>query len=557
MSGPSPAFDQDAFAGRCDTGNETSVTWKFADGTCNDTAANATNRDWTQAVDENFRVRFVVQETAGGSQSNFKEDLQYNRNSVGWNDVDDSSSLVVRMSLSTQFAHGDDTTQQVGSGTFLSTNSGMNETNPPGSTMVPDYTANTETEFEFCVQIRGVDVNDTDTIELRVTDNGTDFAAYTNTPTITVDKPSGVNQPVIPFSMGQWIGDKTEEWEPKSQYIYFPFRGGIPAAAANPVIPYTIGQWVGDKDLEIDASPQYTYFPFVSVAPPAPSNPVIPYVMGQWLGDKDPEWEPKPQYVYFPFQLPANPVIQYTIGQWVGDKDPEWEPPSQYTYFPFRGGVVPPATANPVIPYYKGQWIGDKVVPIYVEPKYHPTIVFQLPLPANPVIPFYKGQWIGDDVIPIYVEPRYYPTVIFRQVAAFNPVIPYYKSPVEWWNDPIKQSSAWDPSEAPFYYPLIIYHTTYNIYGTPILQIDPSTYTGESIFLEAVMRATSGTARIRLFNITDGVEEAVIQTTSTSFVRVRSAAITLPASTKEYRVEAGFSPSSTTTVEGARVIVST
>lgn len=186
-------FDQDSFAGRCDNGSESAATWKQSDGTC---GSIQTNVDWTQTVDENFRVRFVVQETGGVALVNFIENLQYNRNSLGWNDVDDSASLVVRMSLSGNFAHGDDTTQQVGAGTFLTANDGMNETNPPGSTMLPDFAGNDETEFEFCCQIRGVDVNDTDTIELRVTRNGTLLDTYTNTPTLTVDKPAPVANPL-------------------------------------------------------------------------------------------------------------------------------------------------------------------------------------------------------------------------------------------------------------------------------------------------------------------------------------------------------------------------
>lgn len=179
-------FDQDAFAGRCDNGSETGATWKQADGTCGTIIING---DWTQLVDENFRVRFVVQETAGNSQTNFKENLEYNLASAGWNTVTETSA-VVRMFTSGNFAHGDDTTQQVGSGTFLTDNDGMNETNPPASTMVPDYAGNDETEFEFCVQIRSGDVTDAQTLELRVTFDGTVFDTYTNIPIITVDEPA-------------------------------------------------------------------------------------------------------------------------------------------------------------------------------------------------------------------------------------------------------------------------------------------------------------------------------------------------------------------------------
>lgn len=178
-AGPPPVYDQDSFRGRNDDGTEITATWKAL-----------VNIDWTQTVDENFRVRFLVQETAGRVGADFKEDLQYNLNGAGWNDVDDAASLVVRMSLSGNFAHGDDTVQRLGGGVFIAANSGMNETNPPGAANEPDFAGDDETEFEFCVQIRSDDVDDGDTVELRVTNNGVTFAAYTNTPSITVDKPA-------------------------------------------------------------------------------------------------------------------------------------------------------------------------------------------------------------------------------------------------------------------------------------------------------------------------------------------------------------------------------
>lgn len=191
MSGPTPAFDQTEFAGRCDTGNEASVTWKFADGTCNDTAVNATNRDWLQLVDENFRVRFVVGETAGGAQSNFAERMRYSLNGGGFDSMNEVNLLssVVRIFTSPEFADGDDTTQQIGGGSFIAANSAMNEGTPPASTMEPDYGGNDETEFEFCCQIVGVDVSDADTIELRVYRGTNALDVYSVTPLITVSKP--------------------------------------------------------------------------------------------------------------------------------------------------------------------------------------------------------------------------------------------------------------------------------------------------------------------------------------------------------------------------------
>jgi hypothetical protein len=95
----------------------------------------------------------------------------------------------------------------------------------------------------------------------------------------------------------------------------------------------------------------------------------------------------------------------------------------------------------------------------------------------------------------------------------------------------------------------------YNIIGSPIIQIDPSKYDpAASLFVDACLRTTvAGTARCRLWNITDSKEEGTVTTTSTTLVRVRSAALSLPTSAKEYRMEAGFDPGNGVEVNGARV----
>jgi hypothetical protein len=54
-----------------------------------------------------------------------------------------------------------------------------------------DFTAGGElTEVEYCAQIRGVDVNHNDTIQLRVIRSGASLDAWTQTPTVTVNKPT-------------------------------------------------------------------------------------------------------------------------------------------------------------------------------------------------------------------------------------------------------------------------------------------------------------------------------------------------------------------------------
>ena len=107
--------------------------------------------------------------------------LQYNRNGLGWNDVNGSSS-VVRATASPNVADGANTTQQIGSGTFVSPNAGFDEVNGLAGGTSLDFSGSDEVEVEFSVQIRSVDVANDDTIQLRI--EGLD--TYTNTPTVTV-----------------------------------------------------------------------------------------------------------------------------------------------------------------------------------------------------------------------------------------------------------------------------------------------------------------------------------------------------------------------------------
>ncbi|MGD8764382.1 MAG: DUF2341 domain-containing protein, partial [Desulfobacteraceae bacterium] len=169
-SGTPPAYDQDAFRARNDDGNETTATWKAA-----------ANTNWTQKVDENFRVRFVVQETAGISDNDKSFQLEYNLNGGGWNDVTGASS-VVRSWASPNVADGVDTAQQVGSGTFVTPNAGFDEVNGQTGGTSLDFSGSDEVELEFSLQIRSVDVSNDDTIQLRVKGLNT----YANTPTVTV-----------------------------------------------------------------------------------------------------------------------------------------------------------------------------------------------------------------------------------------------------------------------------------------------------------------------------------------------------------------------------------
>lgn len=169
-------LDQDTFRGYADDGNEGAGTPK----------ADA-NLDWTQDVDENFRVRYLVEETNGGEVLALAIKLQYNLASGGWNDVTGSSSIV-KCSASGYLTEGGDCTQVLGGGTHFLDNNGQ-EDNDGTFTTGALWDANEDIECEFCLQIVSGDVADEQTLQLRLVEGtGTVFTAYTNTPTITVNE---------------------------------------------------------------------------------------------------------------------------------------------------------------------------------------------------------------------------------------------------------------------------------------------------------------------------------------------------------------------------------
>lgn len=178
MGGCTAAFNQKAFRGRNDDGNETTATWQ----------ANQ-NVAWLQNVDVNFRVRLEVQETAGCAKTNFTTiQLQYNLAGAGWVNVT-ATSNVVRSSASPNLADGANTTDQltVGTGTFVG-GGGFDEVNGIAGNTNMDISASGHFEVEYCCQLRSADVVAGQVVELRVTDGGTGFAAYDATASLSVNE---------------------------------------------------------------------------------------------------------------------------------------------------------------------------------------------------------------------------------------------------------------------------------------------------------------------------------------------------------------------------------
>lgn len=96
---------------------------------------------------------------------------------------------------------------------------------------------------------------------------------------------------------------------------------------------------------------------------------------------------------------------------------------------------------------------------------------------------------------------------------------------------------------------------TFTEYGG-LFYYDPSNWGSVSFFLEADIKATSGTAFTRLFDVTSGIEvtSGRLSTTSTSLIRLRSAALTLT-SGREYRAEFGKVSPDAGAFRNARLVV--
>lgn len=78
-----------------------------------------------------------------------------------------------------------------------------------------------------------------------------------------------------------------------------------------------------------------------------------------------------------------------------------------------------------------------------------------------------------------------------------------------------------------------------------LTKIDFSDWDDMEWYFEATFKAGTGTASVRLYNVTDAaaVASSVVQTTSTSYVSVRSGSITKPTGTKTFVVQYGHTPS--------------
>lgn len=185
MTMVNPFLQQVAFRGFVDDGAPGAAT-----------AHAAENTDWTQEANTNFRVRFELEERDGGFENNVQVRLQYNRNGTGWNDVTDLSN-VIRAVTSPHYADEDaDGVDRLTTSTKTFSGGVLDENGLAGTNNQIDMAGNDHWEIEYCLQIVGADVNDADTIELRMVRDTASLEAWLQTPSITANVSSVINQTV-------------------------------------------------------------------------------------------------------------------------------------------------------------------------------------------------------------------------------------------------------------------------------------------------------------------------------------------------------------------------
>lgn len=188
------SLDQVHYRFRNDDGSESAATWIDAEDTNIIVGSGG-----SVELDTNIRLRITVDDTASGIENNVNLQLQYNKNTLGWNSVN-ATSLNVRSSASGNFADDDNTTRQLTiptGGSFITPNSGMDEDNGiAGETNDIDYVDGLHdfVEVEFCFIVRSTDVTNDDAIQFRVVRApGGTLDAWSVTPQITVSQTAPLN----------------------------------------------------------------------------------------------------------------------------------------------------------------------------------------------------------------------------------------------------------------------------------------------------------------------------------------------------------------------------
>lgn len=167
---PMAAFDQDSYA-------------FYEDGTeSGSTIIGSVNTQQTLTVGTNYQCRLLIQETGGASGNLMTPEWEYNHAGGGWTNVTTSSS-VIRAVDSVNLTNGEDTTQRIGSGTFVTPNAWVSEV---GGMPTLTFGVGEECEGLLSFQIVSAGVTHGDEILLRMFNMDT----YTREADIDVNKPA-------------------------------------------------------------------------------------------------------------------------------------------------------------------------------------------------------------------------------------------------------------------------------------------------------------------------------------------------------------------------------
>ena len=141
-------------------------------------------------------LRIRMAETAGATnpEANQTVELQYSLAGGAFTNVTGSSTVV--QAIASAMTDAEDTTERLvgGSGTFLTTNAGVDEADGVAGGANLDLPGNNYTELAFAIQVIKDDVTDGQTIDFRITRvSGTlmDNEATADEPRITIDEVAG------------------------------------------------------------------------------------------------------------------------------------------------------------------------------------------------------------------------------------------------------------------------------------------------------------------------------------------------------------------------------
>jgi len=170
-----PTFNQITFRTRDDDGNETGATWRQAQGD---------NDSWN--VDQNYRVRFLIDEQNVKVWSGVVFSLYYDLAGGGYNEITGTSPIQwASTGGGPYYSNNDDCTEQLtgGTGTFVTNNNGMQS----GANAVTNSGAiNQYFECEFCLTIDSAQVSNDQLITLHIYANDAQINSYVDAPVITV-----------------------------------------------------------------------------------------------------------------------------------------------------------------------------------------------------------------------------------------------------------------------------------------------------------------------------------------------------------------------------------